>query len=67
MKTFAVKCEKTITFYINVEAENEWQAQHKAEYEHREGRANDDGFVGSSRIMSDIRTIHAVEVDDADS
>ena len=64
MKTFAVKCEKTVTFYVNVQAENEWQAQHKAEYEERE---NDIEFVGYNRSMSDVRTIHAVEVDDADS
>lgn len=61
MKTYAVKCEKTVTFYINVEAENEWQAQHKAEYEHR---ANEDGFVGYNRIMGDIRSLHAVEITD---
>ena len=61
MKTFAVKCEKTVTFYINVVADNEWQAQNKAEYEHREA---DLEFVGYNRSMSDIRTVHAVEIDD---
>ena len=59
MKTYAVKCEKTFTFYINVEAENEWQAQHKAEFLHR-----DEGeFIGYSRSMGDIRTLHAVEIE----
>lgn len=60
MKYFAVKCEKTVTFYINVQAENEWQAQHIAEFKHRE----DDEFVGYSRSMSDIKTIHAVEIEE---
>lgn len=61
---YAVKCEKTVTFYINVEANNEWQAQHKAEFVHRE----ESDFIGYSRSMGNIKTIHAVEIeDDTDS
>ena len=56
---YAVKCEKTVTFYINVEAENEWQAQHKAEFLHR---VNESDFVGYDRIMGDIKSLHAVEI-----
>ena len=60
---YAVKCEKTVTFYINVEADNEWQAQHKAEFLHR---VNEDDFLGYDRIMSDIRSLHAVEISNGD-
>jgi len=62
MSKYAVKCEKTLTFYINVEAENEWQAQHKAEFLHR----SESDFVGYDRLMSDIKSLHAVEVDDGE-
>ena len=58
MKEYAVKCEKTITFYINVKAENEWQAQHKAEYDHRQ-----DKRLGYSSRESEIRAMNAVEVE----
>ena len=57
---YAVKCQKTVTFYINVQADNEWQAQHKAEFLHRD----ESDFIGYSRSMGDIKTIHAVEVED---
>ena len=57
---YAVKCEKTVTFYINVKAENEWQAQHKAEFLHRD----DTDLIGYSRSMDSIKTIHAVEIED---
>jgi hypothetical protein len=61
-KYYAVKCEKTVTFYINVFADNEWQAQHIAELRHRE----EDTFVGYNRLMSEIKTLHAVEIDNAE-
>lgn len=59
-KMYAVKCQKTVTFYINVESDNEWQAQHKAEFLHRD----ESEFIGYSRSMGDIKTVHAVELDD---
>jgi hypothetical protein len=61
MKEFAVKCEKTTTFYINVQAENEWQAQHRAEYVNRR-----DGFVGYSARESEIKAVSAIEVEDTE-
>ena len=60
MKSYAVKCEKTVSFYINVLADNEWQAQHVAEFLHRD----EEEFVGYSRSMGPIKTIHAVEIRD---
>ena len=57
MKSYAVKCEKTITFYIDVEAENEWQAQNKAEYEHRLTPVR-----GYAMNESSVRTMSAVEI-----
>ena len=62
MSKYAVKCEKTFTFYINVEADNEWQAQHKAEFIHRDA----DDYIGYNRSMGDIKSLHAVEIDNAE-
>jgi hypothetical protein len=59
MSRYAVKCEKTLTFYIDVYAENEWKAQHKAEYIFR----NDDGG-GYGLHESTVTARSAVEVDD---
>ena len=59
-KYFAVKCEKTTTFYINVYAENEWQAQHRAEYMHSQ-----DSKLGYNMKISEITARCAVEIDDA--
>ena len=58
-KYFAVKCEKTTTFYINVYAENEWQAQHKAEYMHRE-----DKRLGYNMKESEVTARSAVEIEE---
>ena len=59
MKSYAVKCEKTITFYINVKAENEWQAQHQAEYEYRLTPMR--GYAINESAM---RSVSAVEIND---
>ena len=59
MKTYAVKCEKTTTFYIDVEADNEWQAQNKAEYEYRLTPLR--GYAINESAM---RSVSAVEVKD---
>ena len=59
MNSYAVKCEKTTTFYIDVEAENEWQAQHVAEYEYRLTPMR--GYAINESAM---RSISAVEVRD---
>ena len=59
-KYYAVKCEKTVTFYINVDADNELHAQNKASFLHRD----ESDFLGYSRLMGDIKTIHAVEIPD---
>ena len=56
MSKYAVKCEQTVTFYIDVEADNEWQAQHKAEYIQRE-----DKRLGYYKQESSIRSVNAVE------
>ena len=44
MARYAVKCERTITFYIDVIASDTWEAQHKAEYIMR----HDDGLTQST-------------------
>lgn len=59
MKGYAVKCEKTVTFYFDVLADNEWQAQHKAEFEIRTG-----SITGYSLKESEVRGMSAVEIDD---
>lgn len=59
-KMYAVKCEKTVTFYINVVANDEWHAQHRAEFLHRD----EPDFFGYSKSMGDIRTTYAVEIED---
>lgn len=41
MARYAVKCERTVTFYIDVIAPDQWEAQHKAEYIMR----HDDGIT----------------------
>ena len=51
MSKYAVKCEKTTTFYIDVIADTSWEAQSKAEYIHS---------------MGDIKSLHAVEIDNAE-
>ena len=54
-------CEtfKVVTFYFDVVADNEWQAQHKAEFEIRTG-----SITGYSLKESEVRGMSAVEIDD---
>lgn len=59
-KMYAVKCKKLVTFYINVEAETQWEAMNKAEFIHRD----ESEFIGYGRSTGDIKTVHAVEIDD---
>ena len=46
---YAVKCEKIITFYIDVEADSEWSALRVAEYKHSLGVA---GYKSGSSIRA---------------
>lgn len=56
-QTYAVKCERVVTFYINVKADNEWNAQHVAEYEQRQ-----DKRLGYDSVDGPVRALSAVEL-----
>ena len=61
MSKYAVKCEQTVTFYIDVEAGSSWEAQNKAEYLHRTQQQA--GYLSDE---SEVRGVSAVEIDNAE-
>ena len=58
---YAVKCEKVITFYIDVEADNEESAQGVAEYKHTLGETGY-GSGSSFRAVSAVKVITEEEL-----
>ena len=61
MSKYAVKCEKTTTFYIDVIADTSWEAQNKAEYIHSMGEQG--GYCQSEDV---VKALSAVEISNAD-
>jgi len=61
MSKYAVKCEKTTTFYIDVIADTSWEAQSKAEYINSMGEQ--DGYCQSEDV---VKALSAVEISNAE-